>query len=187
VKHITPDRLLRLQDRFDEVHFLSALDEWEAAIAGYRKRLQAIEGALPSAVRRLISKVPLHDARIIDISHEQESRCTINLQPQSVSESEVVLGYSLVEPVRVLEDALAEAVRSHPLAWLNDEVDIVPTPRKRSRNTANTAPTFRHSILLSNGWELCLHFRRLTMTRPVSLLREGRDLPTNRSAVSRSA
>jgi hypothetical protein len=90
----------------------------------------------------------------------------------------VVLAYSLAEPVEIVEDALPEAVRSRPLQWLYDELDVAPT---------EDAQTFSHSILLSNGWEVKVRFRSVTVTRPVSLLRRRLVDPSSQATVSRSA
>ena len=89
---------------------------------------------------------------------------------------------ALSVPVEIIEDALPEAARSRPLQWLYDELDVAPAGAE--------AGTFLHSILLSNGWEVKVRFRSVTVTRPVSLLRRLgelgiaiKDLDTHQSSL----
>jgi hypothetical protein len=170
VRYFTPERLVRLQDHSDERRFLAALEEWEAAVAAYREQLHRIQEALPAGLRHLVNTVALHDARVIDLSRGQRSRFTIILQPESDPSRQVVLAYSLVEPVEIIEDALPEAARSQPLQWLYDELEDVQGADNSSQRERSGARTFLHSILLSNGWEVKLRFGRVNVTRPVSLL-----------------
>jgi hypothetical protein len=170
VRFFTPERLVQLQDHSDERRFLAALDDWEAAVAGYWEQLHHIQEALPSGLRHLVNTVALHDARVIDLSRGQRSRLTIILQPESDPSRQVVLAYSLIEPAEIVEDVLPEAARSQPLQWLYDELEEVQDVGNSSRRERSSGRKFLHSILLSNGWEVKLRFRRVSLTRPVSLL-----------------
>jgi hypothetical protein len=178
VRHFTPERLVRLQDHSDERRFLAALDEWEDAVSAYQEQLHRIQDALPAGLRHLVNTVALHDARVIDLSRGQRSRFTIILQPESDPSRQVVLAYSLVEPVEIIEDALSEAARSQPLQWLYDELEDAQTVDNGNQLPRPDARTFLHSILLSNGWEVKLHFRSVTVTRPVSLLHRRLESPS---------
>jgi hypothetical protein len=163
VNHFTPERLIRLQDRSDERSFLAALDEWERALANYQEQLTRVRGELPGDLQRLLETVPLHDARVLDMWWGGRSQCTITLLPEADPSRLVVLTYSLAGPPEVFPDVLPEAVRSRPVAWLYDELDFAGDGRPG-------VPAFTHSILLSDGREVRLRFRNVTVKRPVPLV-----------------
>jgi hypothetical protein len=112
----------------------------------------------------LVDSVYLHDARILDMWQGIGDRVTITLQPESDPSRLVVLVYGLLEPPQINPDALPEAVRCEVAAWLYDEVDLEPA------GDGKGPPTFTHDILFSNGWEVRLRFRDVTISRPVPLL-----------------
>jgi hypothetical protein len=169
MKYFTPARYLRLGNLDDERAFLDAQDEWERAIVDYKAHLRRIRGDLPGALRRLIENVYLHDARVVDMVKGKRSRFTITLQPESTPEQRVVLAYSLIEPARIDPATLPEEARSEPLAWLYDELDVLKQSKSRTSKDG-VAKTFRHAILLSNGWEIQLRFRSVAVMRPVALV-----------------
>ena len=182
MRYLTPERLAALQDHSDKQRFLAALDDWEDAVSAYQEQLRRIHESLPAGLRQLVDTVALHDAKVIDISQGQRSRFTIILEPESDPARQVVLAYSLSAPVEIKEDALPEAVRSRPLQWLYDELQIVQPGENGKQPQA-----FAHSILLSNGWEMTVRFRSVTVTRPVSLLSRRLDGASGQATVSRSA
>jgi hypothetical protein len=163
VNFFTPQRLLRLQDRSDERHFLSALAEWEQALADYQRQLGEIRGRLPADLQRLLDTVALHDARVLDMWWGGRSQFTITLHPEADPSRLVVLTYSLAEPPVVEKDLLPQAVRSLPTSWLYDELAL-------ANDDGSGGPVFRHSILLSDGREVQLLFRKATVKRPVPLV-----------------
>ncbi len=184
MKYFTPERLFRLQDRSDEQQFLAALDDWEVASRAYRQHLGQIGEALPPALRRLVHAVALHDARVIDLwpprPESQRARFTIILQPESDLSRRVVLRYSLLEPPQIDRNALGDEACSRPLAWLYDELGVEPSAPSQSGE-----PTLTHRILFSNGWEVGLRFRKVTVERPSSLIEaasEGEHSRASRSA-----
>lgn len=162
MKYFTPERLLALGQLDDERAFLAAHEEWERALTDHKAHWQGIRGRLPTALRRLREAVPLHDARVLDVVEAKGGRVTITLQPQGSAGHRIVLTYAVVEPPRIDREALPDALRSEPLTWLYDEVDVEPT--------GGPEPVFAHTLLLSNGWEMLLRFRTVTVTRPTSLL-----------------
>jgi hypothetical protein len=171
VKHLTAERLLRLQDRSTTARFHAALDDWEAALATYRRHLQRIAPKLPSGLRRLLTSVSFHDAHVLAIGQGRGrgrgSAFSITLHPQSDPAHLLVLDYTVVEPPRKTM-ALPQEACSEPVAWLYDELDVV------AKRKGHTAPTFLHQILLSNGWEIRLHFSSVAIKRPAALLPCGR-------------
>ncbi len=162
MKFLTPDRMVQLENLSDESAFLAATEAWEDGLARYGAHLQRIGARLPGRMRRLVETVYLHDAEILEMSRGRQARFTIRLHPESDPSRLVSLDYSLVEEPTIDESALPESLRSSPVCWLYDELDV-EEPREG-------APTFRHDILLSNGWEVCLRFRKVVVRRPHSLI-----------------
>ena len=186
MKYFTSELLVRLQDRSNAQNFVAALDDWERALTQYKKRLRRVRGELPNDFRLLLEGLPLHDFRVLDMWWGGRTRFTITLQPESwtpVQLAEAVAGqrpqvarplqpenytprlmvltYSLTEPPMVQENVLPESVRSQPIAWLYDELDV---------RTRKSKPQFAHHILLSDGREVQLHFRNVAVNRPLSVV-----------------
>jgi hypothetical protein len=161
VNYFTAERLMKLQDRSNERSFIAALEEWERALDAYRKRLRHLRGESPSDLQLVLEAGSLHDARVLDMWWGGRTQFTITLQPEADAARLVVLTYSLFEPPTIEEDVLPEAVRSEPLAWLYDELDV------RSRKKQSS---FSHRILLSDGREVHLHFRNAIVKRPLSMV-----------------
>jgi hypothetical protein len=156
MKYFTPERYLRLGNLDDRQAFLAAHEDWERAIEAYKAHRRKIAAKLPPGLRPL-QTIYLHDARVLDVWQGAVSRFTITLQPESIPSKLVVLVYSLVEAPTIVRDVLPLDNRSEPVAWLYDELDVEGT-------------NCLHNILLSNGWELRLRFRKATVLRPVSLI-----------------
>lgn len=173
MKYFTPERLARLQDHSDEKQFLAALDDWERALEDYWQQLNEIQQRLretqpPLAKNlqeflKLFTTVSLHDARVLDMYFGSRSRFRITLHLEFQPERLVVLTYSLDEHPQIQANVLPEQLRSDPVAWLYDEVTF-------EDSTSSGEPLFRHSILLSDGSEVGLRFRSVTIERPVPLV-----------------
>lgn len=173
MKYFTAERLARLQDHSDERQFLAAFDDWERALEEYWKQLNeiqqrshVIEPPLPKNLLEFLkffTTVSLHDARVLDMYFGRRSRFRITVQPEFQPERLVVLTYSLDEPPQIQAAVLPEQLRSEPITWLYDEVTL-----EDSKNRGE--PLFRHSILLSDGSEVGLRFRSVTLERPVPLV-----------------
>jgi hypothetical protein len=163
MKYFRPDRLAKLQDRSDEGSFLAALAEWERNVDRYKKQLQKVHRELPADLKQLLDTVPLHDARVLDMWWGGRSQFTITLHAQSAPSHLVVLTYSLLEEPTVEKDVLPARVRSETTAWLYDELEF-------GGDTKRGQATFLHHILLSDGREIRLRFRNVTVKRPVPLV-----------------
>jgi hypothetical protein len=177
MKYFTRERLQQFGNVEDEQTFLDGLRQWEEALAAYRAHLDSILGRLPRDMKRLVNKVYLHDARILSI-HQEGDRFVITLQPESDPERLVVLSYMTIGEPKIRQDGLFEDQRSEPIAWLYDELDL---------DRAEGKPTFRHNILLSNGWEIEVHFRTVSVRRPRRIIPVTPDGRAGTETVSRSA
>jgi hypothetical protein len=180
VNHFTPERLVRLQDRSDERAFLTALDKWERTLANYQEQLNRVRSELPGDLQRLLDTVALHDAHVLDMWWGGRSLSTITLHPDADPSRLAVLTYSLAGPPEVYPDVLPEAVRSRPVAWLYDELDFAAVGQLNG-------PTFIHCILLSDGREVRLTFRNVTVKRPVPLVPAVPSADANPPSVRHSA
>jgi hypothetical protein len=180
MNHLTPQLLVRLQDRSDERTFLTALDDWERALTNYQTQLAQIRESLPAELQRLLDTVSLHDARVLDMWWGGRSQFTVTLHPESDPSRLVVLTYSLAGPPEVHQDVLSPAVRSEPVAWLYDELEF-------GKDSRPEEPTFTHSILLSDGREVRLRFRNLTVKRPIPLVPVAPTEDTEHSSIRNSA
>jgi hypothetical protein len=74
----------------------------------------------------------------------------------------LTFSYEVVEPPRIDPHVLAESARSQGdvVEWQYDEIESVP----------GEPPTWRQSVLLSNGWEVTLHFRDIKVEEMQALL-----------------
>jgi hypothetical protein len=169
MKYFTPERYLRLGNLDDKQAFLAAHEDWEQAVKEYAAHLRRLRDQLPVGLKRLVESVYLHDARVLGMWLGRVSRFTICLQPESDPSRLAVLTYSLLEAPTVNKLALPPESCSEPVAWLYDELSIQPATKKRSLPSQGT-PIFIHDVLLSNGWELRLRFRDVTVARPVALI-----------------
>jgi hypothetical protein len=189
VKYFTPERLVQLQDRANRETFLAALEDWESALQAYQEHLGRIREILPLALRRLLRSASFHDAEVIDVwppkPKGQPGRFTIILQPESDPARRIVLRYSLEDSPRINKTALPEIARSRPMAWLYDELDVEP-PVGEEHSVGTEGRIFTHDILFSNGWEVGLRFRKVTVERPPSLISAGAG-SSGRSTETRSA
>jgi hypothetical protein len=169
MKYFTPERYLRLGNLDNRKAFLAAQEDWENALRKYRARLRQIRTRLPAGLRRLLESVYLHDARVLGMWLVDRQRFTISLQPESDPSRLVLFAYSLVKLPQVHRAALPASACSTPVTWLYDEVDIAP-PTGGQGVDARPGRTFRHNILLSNGWEIRLRFHRVAVTRAAALI-----------------
>jgi hypothetical protein len=178
MKYFTPERLVRLQDHSDERQFLAALDDWEAVQHSYLHHLGEIQQGLsimescviplpsPGNLRKFIkflTTVSLHDALVLDMDCGGRSRFRITLHPESQRERLVILTYTLAQPPQIKHQVLPEQVCSEPITWLYDELTLPDWK-------GNEPKTFQHTILLSDGREVGLCSRDVTIDLPTSLV-----------------
>jgi hypothetical protein len=169
MKYFTPERYLDLGKLDDERAFLAAQETWEQALAGYRDHLQRIRKELPRSLWRLVQSVYLHDARVLTMQQNDQD-FIITLQPLSPPAQLIVLGYSLVEEPTILQNILPPDRCREPIEWLYDEFDLDRPEGPQGLSASGRKPTFRHDILLSNGWEVGLRFRSASVKRPLRVI-----------------
>ncbi len=169
MKFFTPERYLSLANLDDKQTFLAAHQQWEEALSAYGEQLQRLGEKLPRGLRRLVEPVYLHDARVLAMYQDKEL-FLITLQPEPDPGRLVVLGYVLVEEPTIEQQALPVERFREPVEWLYDELDLDRPEGPRGLPAPTAEPTFRHNILLSNGWEVAIRFRTAWVKRPLRVL-----------------
>lgn len=183
MRHFTAARYLNLGRLDDEQQFLAAQSAWEEAVVAYRDQLQRIRKQLPRGLVRLVTTVYLHDARVLAM-HQSEQDFLITLHPISTPSRLAVIGYSLVEEPTIMQGVLPSDHCRDPIVWLYDELDLDRPEGPRGLPDPSGKPTYRHDILLSNGWEVRLRFRSAWVKQPLGVLPVG---PEGNTVGSRSA
>ena len=157
MKYFTPELFVRLQSS-DADTADKADEEWEGALMRYRRRLDRIRSDLPRAARHLAFDLQLHDAEVLSMAREN-GRFVSVLRLSTPPARTVILTYRLAGEAKIDRAALPSPYRSSEANWLYDEVDVVSGKK-----------VYRHFILLSNGWQLELHFRELSIFEADALL-----------------
>jgi hypothetical protein len=158
MKHFTPQRWIQLQHVEDERAFYAAQAEWQRAVTGYRESIVQAAPRLPPELRQFAQGESLHDATVLG-DWRGRSRLCILVRPERPTHHLVLLTYTLVEPPRVAFVLPAE-YRSEGAGWMYDEVGI------EEETGPDADPIFTHAILLRDGREIRLRFRRFTYSRP---------------------
>jgi hypothetical protein len=97
----------------------------------------------------------LHDARVLSLAQQGE-RFRVTLQLETPQLDLLTITYTLASSPSVRQEAFAWRPGAAPL-WLYDELE------GRSGHLV-------HSVLLSNGWEVTLHFRDVKVEEAQALL-----------------
>jgi hypothetical protein len=184
MKYFTPQRFIRFQHVDEEQAFYAAHAEWEQAIEHYRRELAEIRSRLPAALARFAESVSLHDAQLIAIWRTR-GRLMLLVRPEPPGDDCFVrLAYTLAGEPNINSSVLPPEYRSERAIWLYDEVTVERT------GGVGAAPedVFVHSILLSNGCEITIRFRRFEVSRPEAVFPARQELPVQAAgSVSRSA
>lgn len=160
MKYFTPNLIARGQS-----HDSRVLDEvetiWDERCSDYQAYLASLRGQLCPGLRHIEDNYYLHDAMIRGVGH-QAGIFTIILQLDTPPHSLLTFRYELVEPPHIDRDVLPESARSvgDAVEWQYDEIEKVE----------GQPPTWRQSILLSNGWEVALRFRDVKIEEMQALL-----------------
>jgi hypothetical protein len=152
MKYFTPELYVRGQSQDDAI-LDQVEEEWEANVDAYAAHLQAIRPELPAGLLYLLDNFYLHDANVLSAGSNRDTFVMV-LQLDSAYAT-LVLTYRLTEEVRIDRAALPpEHSGPYPVQWMYDEIDAPRSDR----------PGYVHNVLLSNGWELELHFHDLEVT-----------------------
>jgi hypothetical protein len=161
MKYFTPEVILRTRSEDDDTAD-AASEEWDRLQECYLGRLKEIDPKMPRSLRSLLKRYYLHDARVSTIALDDGTTLTMVLQLDGHDNGGLQLTYSLTAPLKIhLHPEIVEG--EAPLEWLYDEVDLIDTE----------PPTFQHNILLTDGSELEVRFRGLTVKRFRKLLFPG--------------
>jgi hypothetical protein len=136
-------------------------EQWEALSEEYRAYLATIEDRFPPGLKHVFDSYYLHDADVHGIGvtkGEMIFYLRLDTPPQSL----LTFRYQLIEEPRIDREALPEEHRDKSVIkqWDQDEVELVE----------GEPPTWRQSILLSNGWEVSLHFRDVLVEEVQAIL-----------------
>jgi hypothetical protein len=159
MKYFKPDLLARCRSQDDDVADTAA-DEWERAAEAYRLRLKSIRSSLPAGVRRLVSRISLHDAQVLGMSFgKPKPRFSLRLRLEGAGKQpgEIIgLNYRVVGGPNggVIFHKHSELGQSpHGSRWvLYSEFDV---DEERG--------FFTHSLLLTGGLEVEVRFHSLSV------------------------
>lgn len=160
MKYFTPDLIARGQSQdscvLNEIETL-----WDESCQRYNTYLTSIRDELCPGLRQIEDNYYLHDAKVRGIGRRDEA-FVIVLQLDTPPYALLTFTYELVEAPRIDPQALPEAARSQGdvVEWQYDEVEKMP----------GEPPTWRQSILLSNGWEVAVHFRDIKIEEMQAVL-----------------
>jgi hypothetical protein len=188
--YFTPELFVRLQDLRDE----AALQAWDRASAAYASSLEGTLPTLPRDLRRVGKGLTLHDADVLTITRSSDV-LSITVQPDLPGAGLLILSYTLVESPRVERSVFPREHGTEHAAWLYDELALAEpsagppswqTAQDRARGDGRVT-VYTHDILLSNGWEVLLKFRRFRLGAPETLLPVARLDEEREEALPRSA
>lgn len=160
MKYFTPE--LVLQGRTSDHDLLDRHEEeWDDRCARYEAELDYFRPHLPAGLRCILDDYYLHDA-VLHGMGRQGHLFFIVLQLDTPPRSLLTFHYDLVDDPTIIPDALSADLRNqHAMVqWQYDEIEMVP----------GDPPTWRQSILLSNGWEVRLHFRDVQVREMQALI-----------------
>lgn len=150
MKHLTPELYVKINEaKDDEVERL--YEQWEAAAASARARLQQINEKLPPKMQQFSETMCLHDAEIvgIDISGGQSGTRTPVATISVRQDNKLIwLVYDLYEEPTIEIPVNSEVFVNDPAhrQWLYDEIDV------------NDVSKCQHAIFFNTGEVVTLVF-----------------------------
>lgn len=160
MKYFTPDLIARGQS--DDGRIINEVEVlWDERCARYNDYLASIRDELSPGLRQMEDNYYLHDATVSGMGYRGD-KFVVVLRLDTPPRSLLTFTYHLLEPPRIDPHVLSEEARSRGevVEWQYDEIEKVP----------GEPPTWRQSILLSNGWEVALHFRDVEVMEMQALL-----------------
>jgi len=158
MKYFKPELLARYRSSDDGVADAVA-KEWEEAITAYQARFKSVRSKFPSGVRRLCSKVSLHDAKVLGAAYnDRQPLFGILLQveglPRQSGEVLELKYHPVAGPnggVRISTHASTEREARKGVWVLYDEFDL-----------DEEHAFFTHALLLTDRREIEIRFHNLT-------------------------
>jgi len=160
MKYFTPDLIARGQS--DDSRILNEVETlWDERCQRYNAYLASIRDELCPGLRHVEDNYYLHDAEVRGMGC-RDGMFVVLLQLYTPPHALLTFTYELVEPPQIDPQVLPEEARSQGelVEWQYDEIEKV----------SGEPPTWRHSILLSNGWEVAVHFRDVKVVEMQALL-----------------
>lgn len=175
MKYFTPELYVQLQNIRDE----EAIQEWERRVELYDAELTNALPKFSKALKEFAQKYNLHDAAVLSVTLSGKTVRMV-LQPDYPDAGLVQLTYTLWERPQVLQGVFAPEYCSYPTCWLYDEVGLEqPASEVGELNgEPRLLPVYRHNILLSDGWEIRLKFKKLGLSRPQAIVPVSASVPT---------
>ncbi len=160
MKLFTPDLMARYGSD-DPALWEPADAEWEDRAERYRAYLDSIKATLPPGLRHILDSYYLHDAVVRGLGQRERS-FVIVLQLDTPPHSLLTFTYELLDDPAIDKEALPQDLRStgDHVDWQYDEIEQI----------AAAPPSWRQSILFSNGWEVQLHFRDVRVEEAHALI-----------------
>ena len=157
MKYFTPE--LYIQGNSDDDNVVDFVErEWERRNNRYRRRYKKIQSQLPEALRKFHDEQCLHDADWAGFAQLSPFTLPSNLQDVTIiARQENTLIPEFINTLAILQYAVTalptieQPVKSNVFSdvqpiWLYDEIDVV------------SSGVFSHSILVSNGLVVTIHF-----------------------------
>jgi hypothetical protein len=165
MKYFTPE-LLALGVTEDDEQLNEQERQWDDAGARYVAYLDSVRPHMPPGLRRLDADYYLHDAAVLGMGRQGRLFVMV-LRLDTPPYSLLTLHYDLVDDPVILRDALPAGLRTPAdvVEWQYDEIERDP-------------PDWRQLILLSNGWEVRLHFRDVQVQEAQALIPAPHVAPT---------
>jgi hypothetical protein len=153
MKYFTPELLLRFRSEDDDIAD-AASEEWERAIARYRRRFRKLRPSLPESVRKFHDEYCLHDAEVCAPARLPGGQQDVIIVTQNLDtlfpehlNTLITLQYAVAEAPVIERCPEADAFyQRHPI-WLYDEFDVIEPG------------VFSHEILISTGRVIKIRFR----------------------------
>jgi hypothetical protein len=177
MKYFTPELIVMGQSDNDQV--LNEQERlWEEAGDRYVAYLNTVLPRFPTGLRKIEASYYLHDGIVCSMSRREQS-FVMTLQLDPPPQSLLTFVYDLVEDPVVIKDAVPRGwFEVGPIVlWQYNEIELVE----------GNPPTWRESLLLSNGWELKLHFRDVHVEEAQAVLPIPRQVATGVSFVLQHA
>lgn len=123
MKYFTPESLARFESS-DGDEFAEAHDDWERALALYRRHWRKIKNSFPESVRRFEdAQLKVHDAQVLSMGR-QDSRFIMVLETEAPNSQLVVLNFTLAAEPELDPNAIPGRQGASPVLWLYEEWNL---------------------------------------------------------------